>query len=196
MLHLLPCTCASRQSHWHAGTDQCPVGSGLACLESSLTVGQQGPHARSVGDAETDHAEGGADFSLCGDRSISLLKCTEASEPAPEPASGSGKDDVDKPFQPYVKMDSGREVFFEATPHTTHSQMEHKEAQVETPKHQNLGPDGPDSDGPDEGLSKLLEHLMQPNEATHSEDQVPDCIFWQKSRGHGRSSVSKMPILL
>ena len=51
VLHLLPCTCASRQSHWHAGTDQCPVGTGLACLESSLTVGQQGPHARSVGDA-------------------------------------------------------------------------------------------------------------------------------------------------
>ena len=195
MLHLLPCTCASRQSHWHVGTDQCPVGTGLACLESSLTVGQQGPHARSVGDAET--AEGGEDFEL-GDRSISLLKCTEASEPAPEPASGSGKDDVvHTPFQRYVEMDSGRE----GLQTTTHSQMEHKEAQVETlPKHQNLGPDGPDGsdgpDGPDEGLSKLLEHLMQPNEATHSEDQVPDCIFWQKSRRHGRSSVSKMPILL
>eukprot|EP00435_Cladocopium_sp_Y103_P025244 s2722_g6.t1 len=58
--------------------------------------------------------------------------------------------------------------------------MEHKEAPMETfSKHENLG---------DEGLSKLLEHLMQPNEATHSEDQVPDCIFWQKSRRHGRNS--------
>ena len=193
---VVPChiRAEKRQSHWHAGSDsEDPVGTGLASPETSLTVGPQGPHAGSVGDAETDNAESG-EAELGGVRSISLFTCTEASEPAPEPASGSGKDDVDKPFHQSVEMDSGREVT-EATTHSTHTQMEHKEAQMETletvPKLQNLGPDGPD-----EGLSKLLEHLMQPNEATHSEDQVPDCIFWQKSRRPRRNSVSKMPILL
>lgn len=180
----------------HGGIDpECPgTGDAVACLESSLTVGPQGPHARSVGDAETDNAESGR-AELGGVHSISLFTCTEASEPAPEPAS-SGKDDVDKSFH-RAEMESGREVI-EATTHAQSvqtTQMEHKEAQVETPKH-HLGSDGADADGPDEGLSTLLRHLMQPNEATHSEDQVPDCIFWQKSRRHRRNSVSKMPILL
>eukprot|EP00435_Cladocopium_sp_Y103_P023804 s2722_g5.t2 len=48
-----------RQSRWPARTDpECPVGTGLACLESSLTIGQRGPHVCDVCDV-CDKAESG-----------------------------------------------------------------------------------------------------------------------------------------